>query len=151
MSEATAALIVAIVGALTGLLALAWNAVSWLREGPRVTLTAWIMDENDDSVAVTVWNTGRSAAFVSGLVFSFPDPTEEGGVIVPVVGTNMLKDLSPVPANGSAFVSLMNLSQMPDLWAALQHGEDVLLTAVLGPGRRRRAATRVALFRPHPG
>jgi hypothetical protein len=137
MSEATAALIVAIVGAATGLAALVWNVVSWQRQGPNVTLQAWF---SDDQVAAYIWNTGRADAHITHLQFRWlgPDDALDDICFANVAASNVTPpDYRHVPANGgSVHITITNLADVSGgLLSTLRLGIDgvVLLFARTGP------------------
>jgi hypothetical protein len=143
MSEATAALIVAIVGATTGLAALAWNVISWRRQGPSVTLDAWF--EIGDRVSATAWNTGRSDAHISHFTFMWFEP-DLADAAVPHHANIASRNVTPadrrVPANGSLHVTITNLDLvLGALLDNLRAGEKVLLIARTGP--RDQVSTRI--------
>ena|SRR5258708_7820020 len=127
MSEATAALIVAIVGASTGLAALAWNVISWQRQGPSVTLDAWF--ENGDRVTARAWNTGRSDAHISGFGFTWFEPDLAGAEVAhraSVAPGDVTPDDTRVPANGSLNVTITNLDVvLGALQSSLRTGQKV--------------------------
>jgi len=77
-----ASFVIAIVGLLLGLASLAWQVVSWVREGPRVTvwtqgvrLTTFGAGTSGPLVAVRARNVGRGDVQVNSWGLEHPDGT----------------------------------------------------------------------------
>jgi hypothetical protein len=72
-------LVIAIIGAVTGIGSLAWQVVTFRQSGPVVTVTAtqamptYGAEVGDPHVDVTARNTGRSPVTVTGWGLRFPD------------------------------------------------------------------------------
>jgi hypothetical protein len=72
-------LIIAIIGAVTGVGSLAWQVVAFTQSGPRVNVTAFqallIADDAADDwhVTVTATNSGRAPVTVKGWGFRMPN------------------------------------------------------------------------------
>lgn len=72
---AIAALILGIIGALTGMAALAWQVITWRQSGAVVTVTACqaLPSQGEPYVNVSARNTGRSPVTVNGWGLRLPD------------------------------------------------------------------------------
>ena len=73
-----AALVLGIVGAVTGVAALAWQVITWIKSGAvvRVTATQAFLaygGSSEQFLNVTARNTGRSPVTVKGWGLQFPD------------------------------------------------------------------------------
>jgi hypothetical protein len=143
---ALAALIVAIIGAATGVVALAWNVATWRRQGPMVTLDAWFSGGNE--ITATAWNTGRSDAHIAHFSFMWtgtePDDEEET-LFANVSSDNVQINDDSVPAHGSAHLRILHLEQiLGGLLLALENHGKVMLVARTGP--REQVTTLVRYF-----
>lgn len=136
---ALAALIVAIVGAATGIAALGWNVITWGRQGPVVSLDAWFLPTDKGSeIYGTVWNSGRSDAHIHHFRVMWTatgsDHEETSRANVPLKNVEMRPHGGPIPANGSAQFTIRDPDLiMGDLLATLDAGGKVILVARTGP------------------
>lgn len=131
-------LVIAIIGAITGVAALAWQVITWRQSGPVVVVTAtqafptYGPGVGEPHVNVTASNSGRSPVTVKGWGLRFPD----GQTMVfpnPVPWSDPLPNRLEPGADASWYVPTVEVAR-----ACAQHGvrqQDMTAFVNLADGR----------------
>ncbi len=136
MSEATVALVVAIVGAATGVVSLGWNVVNARQQGPVIKFSATYAGSGDAVIIYgNVRNTGRFDAYLLCAVLLWP---KGGHIAVPPDHVTAGEIPGPLPAQRSQDFSITGVASIdPGLSAALRDYLPVQLSFVTESGQVR--------------
>ena len=141
-----AALIIAIVGAVTGVASLCWNIASWQRSGPIVRVQATCSGRGDDmKVYGTVSNTGRFDASLSQLGFGWYLRGTWISVPIPAERVDGLEIPSALPAQNQAEFVITGVASLdPGLSAALHDRRRVEIGFTTGSGKPAQTEIKYA-------
>jgi hypothetical protein len=143
-----ATLIIAIVGAATGITSLAWNIISSQRQGPVIKIRPTCSGRGDDmKVSGIVRNTGRFDANLESLWFGWPSSPSGPGLTsgklirgqVPATRIEGIKIPGPMPAESGEEFTITGIDKIdPGLSVALHDRRQVVLQVRTASGSAPR-------------
>ena len=142
------ALIVAIVGAATGIASLGWNMIAWRRQGPALVGEAKVVGRGDQMIITgRLRNVGRMDATVNKITLSWLSPagswaTRPARLRIELVDGH-LKGMDiphPLPAQAGTEFTIADIEAIdPGLYLALHDGREATIRFITASGAEARA------------
>jgi hypothetical protein len=143
MPEATAVLIVAIVGATTGIASRGWNMITWRRQGPALKAKAEVVGRGDQMVITgSLRNVGRLDATVTKIILGWLS-TAGRRVRIELAPDGHLTGMDiphPLPAQAGTEFTITDIEAIdPGLYLVLHDSRPVAIIFITATGTEAKA------------